>query len=36
MKDTISFNAETGAVQTTVTDAALLSQIITDFLARSL
>ena len=36
VKDTISFDAETGAVKTSVTDAALMSQVITDFLARSL
>ena len=36
VKDTVSFDAETGAVKTTATDAALMSQVITDFLARSL
>lgn len=36
VKSTISFNAETGKVETTVTDAALMAQVITDFLARSL
>ena len=34
--NTISFNAETGKVETSVTDASLMSQVITDFLARSL
>lgn len=36
VKDTISFDAETGAVKTSVTDQALMAQVISDFLARSL
>ena len=34
--NTISFDAEDGHVTTSVTDAALMSQVITDLLARSL